>query len=74
MQISKYDLSNWLKQKNYGDKVLFDNVLNILSEINNFIRKNNLSLVHEDDSVLLIQLIFFLYSNSKHQVFNTLVL
>ena len=66
MQISKYDLSNWLKQKNYGDKVLFDNVLNILSEINNFIRKNNLSLVHEDDSVLLIQLIFFLYSNSKH--------
>lgn len=66
MQISKYDLSNWLKQKNYGDKLLFDNVLNILSEINNFIRKNNLSLVHEDDSVLLIQLIFFLYSNSKH--------
>ena len=66
MQISKYDLSKWLKQKNYGDKVLFDNVLNILSQINNFIYKNNLSLIHEDDSVLLIQLIFFLYSNSKH--------
>ena len=66
MQISKYDLSNWLKQKNYGDKLLFDNVLNILSEINNFIRKNNLTLVNEDDSVLLIQLIIFLYSNSKH--------
>ena len=66
MQISKYDLSKWLKQKNYGDKVLFDNVLNILSQINNFIYKNNLSLIHEDDSILLIQLIFFLYSNSKH--------
>ena len=66
MQISKYDLSKWLKQKNYSDKVLFDNVLNILSHINNFIHKNSLSLVHEDDSVLLIQLIFFLYSNSKH--------
>ena len=66
MQISKYDLSNWLKQKNYGDKLLFDNVLNILSHINNFIHKNNLSLVHENDSILLIQLIFFLYSNSKH--------
>ena len=66
MRISKYDLCKWLKQKNCSDKLLYDNVLSILSKINNFTHNNNLTLIHEDDSILLIQLIFFLYSNSQH--------
>ena len=65
MKISNYSISNWLKQSR-GDKLLFDDVLSILSEINNYLDSNNLKLVHGDDSILLIQLIFFLYSNSSH--------
>ena len=67
MEVSNYTLSSWLKEKRDNKRIMFDDVLSILSEINNYFDEHKLKLVHEDDSILLIQLIYFLYCNSSHQ-------
>ena len=65
MEISEFTISNWLKQQR-DNRILFDDVLSILSEINKYLDENNLKLIHGDDSILLIQLVKFLYQNSCH--------
>lgn len=65
MEISEFTISNWLKQPR-DNRILFDDVLSILSEINEYLDENNLKLIHGDDSILLIQLVKFLYKNSSH--------
>ena len=59
------ELFEFCKQNIGTDRIMFDEILDIFDIIRSFLIKNNLSLKHEENG-LLIKLVHFLNQHSSH--------